>query len=76
MDLFGACKTSESGNKYVLTMMDAFTKYSEIMAIPNKVALTVADAVYTKWICTYGCPAIIHTDMGKEFINKNLRRTL
>ena len=70
MDLFGPCKTSDAGNKYVLTMTDAFTKYAEIVAIPNKEAVTVADAIFTKWICRYGCPAIIHTDMGKEFINK------
>ena len=70
MDLFGPCKTSDAGNKYVLTMTDAFTKYAEIMAITNKEAITVADAIFTKWICRYGSPAIIHTDMEKEFINK------
>jgi hypothetical protein len=42
------------GNKYILTITDAFTKYSGIMAIPNKEAETVADAVVTKWICRYG----------------------
>ncbi len=70
MDLFGPCKTSDMGNKYILTITDAFTKYTEIVAIPNKEAVTVADAVFTKWICRYGCPSIIHTDGGKEFINK------
>ncbi len=70
MDLFGPCKTSDMGNKYILTITDAFTKYSEIVAIPNKEAETVADAVFTKWICRYGCPSIVHTDGGKEFINK------
>ena len=47
MDLFGPCKTSDAGNKYVLTMTDAFTKYAEIVAIPNKEAVTVADAIFT-----------------------------
>jgi hypothetical protein len=53
-----------------ITITDAFTKYSEKVAIPNKKAETVADAVFTKWICQYGCPAIIHTDGEKEFLNK------
>jgi hypothetical protein len=48
MDLFGPCKTSDMGNKYILTITDAFTKYSEIVAIPNKEAETVADAIFTK----------------------------
>ena len=70
MDLVRPCKTSYAGNKHVLTMTDAFKKYAEIVAIPDKEAITVADTIFAKWICRYGCPAIIHTDMGKEFINK------
>ena len=70
LDLFGPCKTSDMGNKYILTMTDAFTKYAEVVAIPNKEATTVATELFNKWICRYGCPAIIHTDQGKEFINK------
>ena len=46
-------------------MTDAFTKYAEIVAIPNKEATALADAIFTKWICKYVCPIIIHTDMGK-----------
>jgi hypothetical protein len=37
------------GNKYILT--DAFTKYVEVVPIPNKKAETVADPVFTKWLC-------------------------
>ena len=40
-------------NKYVLTMTDAFIKYAEIVAIPNKEATMVADAIFAKWICWY-----------------------
>ena len=50
MDLFGPCKTLDMGNKYMLTITDAFTKYAEIFAISNKEAETVADVVFTKWI--------------------------
>ena len=68
VDLFGPCKTSDVGNNYVLKMTDAFTKHVEILAIPNKEATTVADAIFTK--CQYGYPAITHKEMEKEFINK------
>jgi hypothetical protein len=39
------------------TNTDAFTKYAEIWAIPNKEAKTVADMVFAKWIGRYvlGC---------------------
>jgi hypothetical protein len=36
IDLFGPLKTSAQGNKMVLVMTDAFTKYAEAIAIPNK----------------------------------------
>ncbi len=38
IDLFGPLKTSAQGNKMVLVMTDAFTKYAEAIAIPNKEA--------------------------------------
>jgi hypothetical protein len=70
MDLFSPCKTLNMVNNYTLTITDAFTKYAEICAKPNKEAETVADMILRKWICIYGCPTTIHTDGGKEFINK------
>jgi hypothetical protein len=65
MDLLRPLKTSDMGNKYILAITDLFTKYAKICAIPNKEAETVADILFTIWICRYGCPAISHTDGGK-----------
>jgi Integrase zinc binding domain/Integrase core domain len=70
MDLFGPLKTSESGKKYVMCCTDAFTKYCEIVALPNKEASTVALATFNKWICRFGTPLEFVTDGGKEFVNK------
>ncbi len=36
------------GNKYVLTIIDAFSKCAEIEAIPEKIAKTVVDTVITQ----------------------------
>jgi hypothetical protein len=55
MDLFGPCKSSDMGNKNILTITDAFTKFAEVVAITNKGAETVADLVFTEYICQYGC---------------------
>jgi hypothetical protein len=51
-------------------MTDAFTKYVELVAIPNKEAETVGLQFFNKWICRYGTPLEITTDQGKEFVNK------
>jgi hypothetical protein len=68
-DLFGPLKT-ETGKKYILCMTDAFTKYVELVALPNKESFTVATAIFEKWICRFGAPLEIITDQGKEFCSK------
>ena len=66
-DLFGPLKTSEKGKKFILVITDAFTKYAELIAIANKEADTVTEAIFNNWICRFGIPAELVTDQGKEF---------
>jgi len=56
-DLFGPMLTA-----------DAFTKYAVVTAIANKEA--VVDAIFKDWFVKFRIPVQIHTDGGKEFINK------
>jgi hypothetical protein len=49
MDLFGPLKNEEGDKHYILCMTDAFTKYAELVALENKEAKTVADAVFDRW---------------------------
>jgi hypothetical protein len=51
-------------------MTDAFSKYVELVAIPNKEDDTVPDAIFAHWICRYGIPVELIKDQGKEFCNK------
>ena len=53
-----------------MCITDAFTKYVELVAINNKEAATVAEAIFKKWFCRYGIPMEIVTDGGKEFCAK------
>jgi hypothetical protein len=65
-DLFGPLKTSDKGKKFILCITDAFTKYVELVALPNKEAATVAEAIFDKWICRFGTPLDLVTDQGTE----------
>ena len=69
-DLFGPLKISGNAKKYILCMTDAFTKYVELVALPDKEALTVTSAIFNRWICRYGTPLEIISDQGREFNNK------
>ncbi len=69
-DLFGPLKTSEGDKKFILCITDTFTKYVELVVLPNKEVLTVATALLNRWICWHGLPLEFVTDQGKEFTNK------
>ena len=70
VDLFGPLRVSGNGKKYILCITDAFTKYVELVAIPDKEAKTVTSAILNRWICRFGLPLEILSDMGGEFKNK------
>jgi hypothetical protein len=69
-DLFGPLKMSDKGKKFILCITDAFTKYIELVALPNKEAVTVAEAIFDKWICHFGTPIDLVTNQGTEFCAK------
>jgi transposase InsO family protein len=69
-DLFGPMLGSDKKSAYILCITDAFTKYAVVTKIDNKDAETVAKAIFNNWFCKFGIPAQVHTDGGKEFVNK------
>ena len=71
MDLWKPGVKSRGGNKYVLTLIDGFSKFTQISAIPNKKAETIARAL-SLFITTFGVPNRIHSDLGTEFVNDTL----
>ena len=55
-----------------MVITDSFTKYVELVALPNKEASMVAKAIVDTWVMRYSTPAEILTEGGKEFANKLL----
>ena len=69
LDLFSPGPLSVSGNRHILVVTDAFTKYTELVAIPDKNARTVAEAFFDKWVLRHSVPHLIIHDGGREFEN-------
>ena len=69
LDLFGPLKAGGTAKKYILVCVDSFTKYAEFIAIDNKLAETVANAFFNRWICRFGSCAVAITDCGGEFVS-------
>ena len=69
MDILGPLPTTVRNNKYILVIADAFSKWTEIFAIPGQTAPTCAGILLNEVIVRYGCPFDLHTDQGRSFEN-------
>ena len=70
MDLLDMSVTTAKGKRYVLVMVDCFSRWTEACPLPDKTAWTVADAFFQQMVCHFGMPIVIHPDQGREFENK------
>ena len=69
MDLLDMSITAAKGNRYVLVMVDCFSRWTEACLLPDKTAISVADAFFSNIVCLW-LPSVIHSDQGREFENK------
>ncbi|XGW31362.1 hypothetical protein V3C99_009938 [Haemonchus contortus] len=70
VDLLEMGPTS-SGNKYILSVIDHFTKFGGAYPVASKSAETIARTLFERWMAD-GCriPKCILSDQGGEFDNK------
>lgn len=54
------------GNKYLLVVVNMFTKFVHLFPVPDKSALQTARCLFT-YYCTYGVCDYIHSDQGSDF---------
>ena len=70
LDFLGPFETSNLGNKYILSIVDQFTRWIEIYPLPEQTAAATAKAFFDGWIARYGVPTIVHTDQGRNFTSQ------
>ena len=66
---------SNKGYKYLLMIIDVFSKYGWVVPLKTKTGIEVADAFQHLWE-TQKPPLKLWTDKGKEFYNKTMKRLL
>ena len=70
VDLVGPLLVTSGGNKYILTLEDLFTRWTEAIPLPNKESGTVCRAIIDHFISRHGVMNQIHSDQGSEWSNK------
>jgi len=58
-----------NGFKYLLTVIDVFSRYAYVIPLKNKTGKAITDAF--KHLFKLQVPSKIQTDRGKEFVNKD-----
>ena len=67
IDIVGPFPRSARGNKYMLTVIDHFTKWAEAFPIANHEATTVSRVMVEQVFSRFGVPLQILSDRGSEF---------
>ena len=76
IDLVTECKTSTSGNKHILTIIDHLTGWPEAFPIPDKSANTIVSTFINKYLPVHMYPRYILSDNGSEFKNNLMDQVL
>ncbi len=72
IDILGPLPVTKSGNRYVLTCTDHFTKYALAFPLVKTDANTIAKVLVEEVFLMFGAPKSILSDRGKNFLSKVL----
>ena len=67
IDIVGTMPVTKSGNRYILTIMDRYSRMVKCICIPSITAVAVAEAFRNHWLLQYGTPKFILSDRGSQF---------
>ena len=76
IDLVMECKTSTSGNKHILTIIDHLMGWPETFPIPDNSADTIVLTFINQYLPVHMCSRYILSDNGTEFKNTLMDRVL
>jgi len=73
IDLTGPHPKSDRGNIWILTCMDAFTKWAEAFPLRSKEAEPIARILVEQLFTRFGPPLSLLSDMGREVDGRIMR---
>lgn len=70
MDILGPLTKTTEGHKYMLLVVDSFSKWPEGFPLRTKDSTEIAKVLFKEIFCRYGAPYTIVTDRGQNFMIK------
>jgi transposase InsO family protein len=67
IDVTGPHPVSKKGNRFIVTVVDSFSKWAEAFPVRNHNAETIARLLVDRVFATFGIPKQILSDRGPEF---------
>jgi len=73
MDILGPLPTTDRGKRFVLVVMDYFTRWAEAYALPDHQAPTIARTLVSEFFSRFGICQALLSDQGTDFQSKLLK---
>ena len=67
LDVVGPMPLTRAGNRYILTMMDRYSRVVKLICLPVVTASVIAMSFRNHWLLEYGTPVRTLTDRGSDF---------
>jgi len=72
-DICGPMRETSGRKRYILGIIDQYSKYLVLIALPKQDEETIRKAIFEKWILRFGCPREIRLDCGKAFDSRVMK---
>jgi hypothetical protein len=69
IDIAGPFRETPNQNKYITTCVDSFSKWVELIPLPNYTSYTLARALFERIICRFGAFKVLISDRGTSLIS-------
>ena len=76
VDICGPLQESFRKKKYILAIIDQYSKYISLTAISRQDEDTVKATILERWILKFGAPRELHADCGRVFESRALKELM
>ena len=70
IDIIGPLEKTEQGNRYILLIVCAYSRWPEAFPLKTQEAKEIAKVLFDNIICRYGAPDELLSDRGQNFLSK------